>query len=67
VARGERGLLRHVDLANWESISFLQTHDIGRAAGNGFEVLGRAVGAEVRGCSALARTGSGPAATEQEP
>jgi len=50
---GEAGLLRHFDLANWESVSSLQTLDIGRALGRGFELRGRAAGAEARGCSAL--------------
>lgn len=53
VAAGEPGLLRHLDLANWESVSALQTLDIGRAVGRGFELRGRAEGAEARGCSAL--------------
>jgi hypothetical protein len=53
VAAGESGLLRHFDLANWESVSALQTLDVGRAVGRGFELEGRAAGAEARGCSAL--------------
>jgi hypothetical protein len=53
VARGERGILRHVDLANFESIAAVQTLDIGVARGRGFEVTGRATGAEARGCSQL--------------
>jgi hypothetical protein len=53
VAPGDRGLLRHLDLANWASISALQTLDAGRTRGRGFELLGRAEGAEARGCSAL--------------
>jgi hypothetical protein len=53
VPRGDVGLLRHFDLANWESVSALQTLDLGREAGIGFELRGRAAGAETRGCSAL--------------
>ncbi|MFN2376223.1 MAG: hypothetical protein ABR538_06780 [Candidatus Binatia bacterium] len=53
VADGERGILRHVDLANVASISAVQTLDVGVSRGNGFEVLGRASGAEARGCSRL--------------
>jgi hypothetical protein len=53
VAPGAVGLLRHFDLANWESVSALQTLDLGREAGIGFELRGRAAGAEARGCSAL--------------
>ncbi|HXC53481.1 MAG TPA: hypothetical protein VN634_21520 [Candidatus Limnocylindrales bacterium] len=51
--RGERGILRHFDLANCGSISCVQTLDLGVAAGRGFEVLGRASGADARGCSQL--------------
>lgn len=50
---GRRGILRHFDLANWESISALQTLDLGVEKGRGFEVLGRASDAEARGCSQL--------------
>lgn len=53
VAPGEPGLLRHLDLANWASMSALQTLDVGKTRGRGFELLGRAKGAEARGCSAL--------------
>lgn len=50
-ARGRRGLLRHIDLANRGSVLAVQTEDRGRRAGEGFELLGRARGAETRGCS----------------
>jgi hypothetical protein len=53
VEAGATGLLRHFDLANWESVSALQTLDLGRALGRGFELRGRAEGADARGCSAL--------------
>ena len=49
----ERGLLRHFDLANVGSVSALQTEDVGIEVGEGFEVLGRARGAEARGCALL--------------
>jgi hypothetical protein len=57
------GLLRHFDLANVERPMAIQTEDLGewvvtrqgvntKAAGrDGFEILGRAKGAEPRGCS----------------
>jgi hypothetical protein len=58
---GEVGLLRHWDLANVATVAVLQTDDLGTcfrqvgandpAAAGGFEVLGRARGAELRGCS----------------
>jgi hypothetical protein len=48
---GEQGLVRVCDLANLWSAMCIQTEDLGVAHGDGFEVLGRAAGAEVRGCS----------------
>jgi hypothetical protein len=56
---GAVGLLRHLDLANVERPIMLQSEDVGRfmsvnAGGvrqQGFEILGRAKGAEPRGCS----------------
>ncbi len=48
---GHIGLLRHYDLANLHTVLGVQTDDLGVAAGDGFEVLGRAAGAEPRGCS----------------
>jgi Acyl-protein synthetase, LuxE len=48
---GERGLIRIHDLANVWSAMCIQTEDLGVAHEDGFEVLGRAAGAEVRGCS----------------
>lgn len=53
VAPGQTGVLRHLDLANWDSVSCLQTLDLGREHGCGIELLGRAAGAETRGCSQL--------------
>jgi acyl-CoA synthetase (AMP-forming)/AMP-acid ligase II len=51
---GAVGLLEIVDLANTGSIAAVQTADLGRAVGDGFEVLGRAPDAEARGCSIAA-------------
>lgn len=48
---GERGLLCHLDLANLGSVCHVLTEDMGVAEGDGFRVLGRAEGAEPRGCS----------------
>jgi len=56
VADGKVGILRHLDLANWESVAAIQTLDLGRKLGRGIEVLGRARGADARGCSTLLRT-----------
>ena len=58
VADGAVGLLRHLDLANVERPAMIQSEDLGRRvapagpnASAGFEILGRAKGAEPRGCS----------------
>lgn len=48
---GELGVLRHWDLANLDSVMVLQTADLGRVGPAGVEVVGRARGAEARGCS----------------
>ncbi len=57
-ADNERGLIRVIDLANLWSMVCVQTEDLGISRASGtrsgfleFEVLGRAAGAEVRGCS----------------
>lgn len=55
VGAGELGLLRHLDLGNVERPIMIQSEDVGRSVhGNGqrgFEIIGRAKGAEPRGCS----------------
>ncbi len=51
VAAGVTGVLRHYDLANLDSVIALQTADLGVADASGFEITGRATGAEARGCS----------------
>ena len=48
---GEPGLLCHYDLANAGSVMAVLTEDLGIAVDDGFRVLGRAQGAEARGCS----------------
>ena len=48
---GEVGVLRHFDLANLSSVMAIQTADLGITSPDGFRVLGRARGAEARGCS----------------
>ena len=55
-AKGERGLIRIFDLANLWSAMCIQTEDLGVARDDGFEILGRASGTEVRGCSLNAET-----------
>jgi hypothetical protein len=48
---GAPGLLTVFDLANLGSAAHLLTEDLGVAGGEGFRLLGRAPGAELRGCS----------------
>ena len=47
----ETGLLRIIDLANVYSSIAIQTQDLARSIEDGFELLGRAQTAELRGCS----------------
>ncbi|HVS65059.1 MAG TPA: hypothetical protein VMT85_16325 [Thermoanaerobaculia bacterium] len=55
VAPRREGLIAFFDLGNVGSISHLLTEDVGRAAGDGgFELVGRASDAELRGCSLTA-------------
>lgn len=50
----QTGGINVIDLANWNTISFIETEDLGRAATNGtFEVLGRIDNSDVRGCNLL--------------
>lgn len=54
VEDGETGILTITDLANTGSVLALQTADLGRRVGGGFEILGREPDAEARGCSIAA-------------
>ena len=49
--KGERGILVHTDLANYNSVTTLLTEDVGVATEDGFILLGRAQGAQAKGCS----------------
>lgn len=51
---GTPGLLAFFDLANVGSAVYVLTEDLGVAEGDGFRLLGRAAGAELRGCSLVA-------------
>lgn len=51
VPHGERGILVHCDLANFNSVTTILTEDVGRAVEGGFLLLGRAEGAQAKGCS----------------
>ena len=51
---GETGLIRVYDLANVYSVMAVQTEDLAIRRDDGFELVGRAPAAEVRGCSLMA-------------
>ncbi|ARP97599.1 LuxE/PaaK family acyltransferase [Bordetella genomosp. 13] len=51
VPAGERGILAHCDLGNFNSVSTILTEDVGLPADGGFLLLGRAEGAQAKGCS----------------
>lgn len=61
-APGETGLVALFDLANLSSTVHLLTEDLGAAAG-GLRLLGRAAGAELRGCSLAAEEMAGGVAS----
>jgi hypothetical protein len=48
---GQRGVLSHCDLANFNSVTAILTEDVGVVVDGGFLLLGRAEGAEAKGCS----------------
>jgi hypothetical protein len=49
--QGERGILVHTDLANYNSVTTILTEDVGIATDNGFILIGRAQGSQAKGCS----------------
>lgn len=51
VPDGERGILVHTDLANYNSVLSILTEDVGIIRADGFQLLGRAEGAQAKGCS----------------
>lgn len=51
VPAGERGILAHCDLANFNAVTTILTEDVGLPAEGGFLLLGRAEGVEAKGCS----------------
>ncbi len=51
VAHGEKGILRHFDLANCGSVMAIQTDDVGYLTGEGFQITGRTPASEARGCA----------------
>ena len=59
--RGETGLIAVFDLANLSSTVHLLTEDLGALEPGGLRLLGRAAGAELRGCSLAAEEMAGGA------
>ncbi|WP_342046466.1 LuxE/PaaK family acyltransferase [Bacillus sp. OTU530] len=51
VQKGERGVLVHCDLANFNSVTTILTEDVGIEVDNGFLLLGRVQGTAAKGCS----------------
>ena len=56
----QKGLLNEtaginiIDLANWHSIAFIETEDLGKIYENGvFEILGRSDNSDIRGCNLM--------------
>ena len=48
---GQVGVLAHTDLANFNSVLTILTEDLGHVHADGFVLLGRAQGAQAKGCS----------------
>jgi hypothetical protein len=51
VPDGQKGVLAHYDLANWNSVFAILTEDMGYKNEHGLVLLGRIKGSEARGCS----------------
>jgi acyl-CoA synthetase (AMP-forming)/AMP-acid ligase II len=51
VSKGERGVLVHCDLANFNSVTTILTEDVGVEVDCGFLLLGRVEGTQAKGCS----------------
>jgi hypothetical protein len=51
---GETAGINVVDLANWSTISFIETEDLGKVYSDGtFEILGRIDNSDIRGCNLM--------------
>jgi hypothetical protein len=48
---GERGILVHTDLGNYNAVTTILTEDVGIATNEGFMLMGRVQGAQTKGCS----------------
>jgi hypothetical protein len=51
---GETAGINVIDLANWHSMAFIETEDIGKVYADGsFEIMGRLDNSDIRGCNLL--------------
>lgn len=53
IGENKTGGINVIDLANWQSCSFIATKDLGRISGNKFEVMGRFDNSDIRGCNLM--------------
>lgn len=53
IGENKTGGINIIDLANWQTCSFIATKDLGRISGNTFEVMGRFDNSDVRGCNLM--------------
>lgn len=53
IGENKTGGINIIDLANWQSCSFIATKDLGRTSGNKFEVMGRFDNSDIRGCNLM--------------
>jgi hypothetical protein len=52
--QSEMGGINVIDLANWQTLSFIETEDLGKVHTDGsFEVLGRLDNSDLRGCNLM--------------
>lgn len=53
IQNDRQGGINVIDLGNYNTCAFIETQDIGRKVGEGFEVLGRFDNSESRGCNLM--------------
>ncbi len=53
IGENKTGGINIIDLANWQTCSFIATKDLGRINGSKFEVMGRFDNSDIRGCNLM--------------